>query len=90
METVDEIRTLAGNALKCVRIEKKSEKAMEGGKRCSSLKCEKKAEMYFVVKKCNKNGDILDDKDYIIPFCENHSAVNSVYEIKFKTEFIDK
>ena len=90
METVDEIRTLAGNEPKCVRIVKESEKVIEESKICSSLKCEKKAEMYFTVKKCNKNGDILDDKGYIIPFCEDHSAVNSVYEIKFKTEFIDK
>jgi len=90
METVDEIRTLAGNEPKCVRIVKESEKAIEDRKICSSLKCENKAERYFIVKKCNKKGDVLDDKDYIIPFCENHSAINSVNEIKFRTEFIDK
>ena len=89
MKEIDRLRELAGNKPKCIKIIEKSDKAIDDSKMCCELKCSDSAESHYIVNKCDKEGTVLDDKKYLVPFCEKHSAVNSVNEIKYQTKFIE-
>ncbi|MCR4742175.1 MAG: hypothetical protein K5866_04805 [Treponema sp.] len=89
MQEIDRLRELAGNKSKCLKILKKAEKTIDEGRICCELKCSDSAESYYIVNKWDKDGTVLDDKKYLAPFCEKHSAVNSVNEIKYQTKFIE-
>ncbi len=89
MRVIDKLRELAGNKPKCIKIIEKSDKALDDNEICCELKCSDSAESYYIVNKCDKDGTVLEGKKYLAPFCEKHSAVNSVNEIKYQTKFIE-
>ena len=89
MKEIDRLRELAGNKPKCIKIIEKSDKALDDNEICCELKCSDSAESYYIVNKCDKDGTVLDDKKYLVPFCEKHSATNSVNEIKYQAKLTE-
>lgn len=87
MTEVDKLRNLAGIKPLCVKLIRESEKAIPENMKCCCLKCSKDATKYFMVKKCDNTGKVIDDQNYIVPFCEIHSSVGSTQEVKYKKEF---
>lgn len=96
MKLIDKIRKLAGVKPKFIKILNiydkvlnKSDKSININNKCSCINCSNDANTYCIVNECNKEGNIKDKNNYLLPFCEDHFSINSVYEIKYKAELIE-
>lgn len=96
MKLIDKIRKLAGVKPKFIKILNiydkvlnKSDKSININNKCSCINCSNDANTYCIVNECDEEGNIKDKNNYLLPFCEDHFSINSVYEIKYKAELIE-
>lgn len=96
MKLIDKIRKLAGvkpKFIKILNIYDKvlnlSDKSININNKCSCINCSNDANTYCIVNECDEEGNIKDKNNYLLPFCEDHFSINSVYEIKYKAELIE-
>ena len=96
MKLIDKIRKLAGINPKFIKILNiydkvlnKSDKSININNKCSCINCSNDANTYCIVNECDEEGNIKDKNNYLLPFCEDHFSINSVYEIKYKAELIE-
>ena len=96
MKLIDKIRKLAGvkpKFIKILNIYDKvlnlSDKSININNKCSCINCSNDTNTYCIVNECDKEGNIKDKNNYLLPFCKVHSSINSVYEIKYKAELIE-
>lgn len=96
MKLIDKIRKLAGVKPKFIKIFNiydkvlnKSDKSININNKCSCINCSNDANTYCIVNECDEEGNIKDKNNYLLPFCEDHFSINSVYEIKYKAELIE-
>lgn len=95
MKLIDKIRKLAGVKPKFIKILNiydkvlnKSDKSININNKCSCINCSNDTNTYCIVNECDKEGNIKDKNNYLLPFCEDHFSINSVYEIKYKAKLI--
>ena len=95
MKLIDKIRKLAGvkpKFIKILNIYDKvlnlSDKSININNKCSCINCSNDTNTYCIVNECDKEGNIKDKNNYLLPFCKVHSSINSVYEIKYKAKLI--
>lgn len=95
MKLIDKIRKLAGINPKFIKILNIYDKPININKKCSCscscscINCSNDANTYCIVNECDEEGNIKDKNNYLLPFCEDHFSINSVYEIKYKAELIE-
>ena len=96
MKLIDKIRKLAGVNPKFIKILNiydkvlnKSDKSININNKCSCINCSNDANTYCIVNECDEEGNIKDKNNYLLPFCEDHFSINSVYEIKYKVKLIE-
>ena len=89
MKLIDKIRKLAGVNPKFIKIFNIYDKTININKKCSCINCSNDTNTYCIVNECDKEGNIKDKNNYLLPFCEDHFSINSVYEIKYKAELIE-
>ncbi len=87
MFLIDKVRYIAGVKPRCVKVISESEKALSENVECWCINCSKDSTKYFIVKKCDNTEKVIDDQNYIVPFCEIHSSVGTIQEVKYKKEF---
>ena len=95
MKLIDKIRKLAGvkpKFIKILNIYDKvlnlSDKSININNKCSCINCSNDINTYCIVNECDEEGNIKDKNNYLLPFCEDHFSINSVYEIKYKAKLI--
>ena len=93
MKLIDKIRKLAGVKPKFIKILNIYDKVLNisdklKNRKCSCINCSNDINTYCIVNECDEEGNIKDKNNYLLPFCEDHFSINSVYEIKYKAKLI--